>query len=234
MDDNTYDIEEIEAMLGRRCEFKASDNLRNKVMDEAARISRPRLPRHIIWLSAACAAAILIVLLPPPKDDTGSMEDLAPVAAGQVSDMRPDIGCDVASHEITRPDEPEAVASAMPRPVRRSKPLAVTIPAEEPVAIGENPDTASLELKKPEVSGPMPMMYCVESERLQEAIPVSDILITNPDNMAFTHEELVMIKRQAQLAYIEWMRLKLDIIESIIIDEMYNDDNNTKTKYLTI
>ena len=73
-------------MLSPQCEFHASEELKDKVMNEARAVSRPRRLRLIPWLAAACVAGILVIFLTPPKDSgTATSENVASATSENVT-----------------------------------------------------------------------------------------------------------------------------------------------------
>lgn len=86
MEDNFLNTEELERMLGPQCEFHASEGLKDKVMNEARAVSRPRRLRLIPWLAAACVAGILVIFLTPPKDSgTATSENVTAATTENVA-----------------------------------------------------------------------------------------------------------------------------------------------------
>lgn len=67
---NDRDIEEVELILAPKCEFRASDKLKTRILDEARVLSRGKKFRFVPWvvmpvlldccscLSAICSLAI--------------------------------------------------------------------------------------------------------------------------------------------------------------------------------
>ena len=61
-------IEDVEQMLKPLCEFKASNTLKQNVMEKARQEIHPtRIIRMWPWLAAACVIGFLIIFLKPPK-----------------------------------------------------------------------------------------------------------------------------------------------------------------------
>ena len=86
MEDNFLNTEELERMLSPQCEFHASEELKDKVMNEARAVSRPRRLRLIPWLAAACVAGILVIFLTPPKDSgTATSENVTAATTENVA-----------------------------------------------------------------------------------------------------------------------------------------------------
>ena len=70
LEDNFNDsFEDIERILKPLCEFKASDALKQNVMEKARQEIHPsRIVRMWPWLVAACVIGFLIMFLKPPKN----------------------------------------------------------------------------------------------------------------------------------------------------------------------
>lgn len=63
---NSFD--DVEQMLKPLCEFKASNTLKQNVMEKARQEIHPtRIIRMLPWLAAACVIGFLIIFLKPPK-----------------------------------------------------------------------------------------------------------------------------------------------------------------------
>ena len=62
------EFEDIEQLLKPQCEFKASDTLKQEVLEKAREEVRPhRIVRMWPWLAAACVVGFIIMFLMPPK-----------------------------------------------------------------------------------------------------------------------------------------------------------------------
>ena len=67
-DDFNNSFEDVEQMLKPLCEFKASNTLKQNVMEKARQEIHPtRIIRMWPWLAAACVIGFLIIFLKPPK-----------------------------------------------------------------------------------------------------------------------------------------------------------------------
>lgn len=195
------EFEDIELMLKPDCEFHASEKLKEKVMDEAEKCSRPSALRFVPWLVAACVAGVLVVFLTPPKSTEQRIA--APKSIAKVERV---------VKEVSKPaDSPATVSVAgekteTPQPVRRAKPRAVpSVPIEQQnvqmVATEVAPQQMAVAEAKPEV-----VQVKVVDER--------NIPITRPENLRYTPEEIEQLKRQAREAYLKWMQLEMEIINS--------------------
>ena len=62
------EFEDIEQLLKPQCEFKASDTLKQEVMEKARQeVSPRRIVRMWPWLAAACVVGFVVMFLMPPK-----------------------------------------------------------------------------------------------------------------------------------------------------------------------
>lgn len=179
--------------------------------------SKPKR-KHIVWpwVAAACVVAMLLVYLTPPKSDIigeGGAEIVkvekdtirqhsqptvneTPQTLIANTECKPQSKKDVkvsyskvreflmARKECTEQEDAECkVAPVVPAQVQKD------------IAVVDNPTatpTASSTVKPR-----------VLSER--------DIPITRPENLKYTKEELALMKKQANEAYIKWIELELEI-----------------------
>ena len=65
------EFEDIEQLLKPQCEFKASETLKQEVMEKArVEVTPRRTVRLWPWLVAACVVGFMIMFLMPPKSAT--------------------------------------------------------------------------------------------------------------------------------------------------------------------
>ena len=65
---NNEEFEDIEQLLKPQCEFKASDALKQEVMEKARQEVKPRrIVKIWPWLAAACVAGFMWLLFTPPE-----------------------------------------------------------------------------------------------------------------------------------------------------------------------
>ena len=61
------EFEDIEQLLKPQCEFKASDTLKQEVIEKARQeVSPRRIVRIWLWLVAACVVGFVAMFLTPP------------------------------------------------------------------------------------------------------------------------------------------------------------------------
>ena len=155
------------------------------------------------WLAAACVAGVMVIWLTPPKDSTTDVvvaENTPKVETPVVNEA------DAPNTEIT-PIKVQNVKAvkAMKRPAVRNEqkliaqesPVTEPMPTATPAANEAHADIAMAEKPQKEVK-PVTL-----TER--------DIPITRPENYKYTPEELALMKKQANEAYLKWAQLELEI-----------------------
>ena len=194
-------------------------NLRDALkMDEAERPQMPadlnerlmqrvanekKRPRHIIWpwIAAACVAGVMIVWLTPPKENNTDVV----VAENKPKVETPIINKVEPAKVEEAPKEIKAVKAVKRISVKSEKPLlAQETKTEEPVIA-------------PVVNEPNTALAVVEVAKLQEKMVMMterDIPITRPENYKYTPEELALMKKQANEAYLKWVELEMEIAKN--------------------
>lgn len=167
------------------------------------------------WVAAACVAAIMVVLLMPPKASTPNpfppkASPPAPLAKerGVVTSetlmaekpMMAEVGMEAAQPAVA----PTKVKKAKTQTVvakRDAALLAQETTAAEPVT----PEVKAEEEVKPELA------QAVTQEAKTVTLTERDIPITRPENYKYTPEEIALLKKQADEAYLKWVELELEI-----------------------
>jgi len=172
--------------------------LMKRVGEESAKPQRRRMLWP--WIAAACVAAVIAVYLTPPRDTTSPLTPL---------------------QEARGTTEAENVVEA---PVNNAEQ-----PAAQPVQTPVKRIVAKVEPKKVETPSVVPQEQPATTEQLlaQETKPVEqkveqksvtlterDIPITRPENYKYTPEEIALMKKQANEAYMKWVELELEIAKN--------------------
>ncbi len=201
---------------------QADTNLRDALkMDEAERAPMPadlnerlmqrmvveeKKPRRIViwpWIAAACVAGVMMIWLTPPKDTTTDVV---------VADNKPKVETPVVKETETpkaeiAPIEVQDVKAvkAVKRPAVRNeqKLMAQEAPVAEPVP------TATSALSEPHAD--IAMAEKPQKEAKSVTLTERDIPITRPENYHYTAEEIALMKKQANEAYLKWAQLELEI-----------------------
>ena len=171
-------------------------NLNERLMQRVAK--EQKKPRRVViwpWIAAACAAGVMMIWLTPPKETPTDVvaehtvvkqpTDNKKVEEPQVAKVEPEV------------EKPAVAQVKVRKRVQRNQetmntPITPTTQAAEPTT-----DLATVETVKPEE----------KSVTLTER----DIPITRPENYQYTPEELALMKKQANEAYLKWVELELEI-----------------------
>ncbi len=154
------EFEDIEQLLKPQCEFKASDSLKQKVMEKARQESRPsRIVRMWPWLAAACVVGFLIMFLKPPKMVKEQVKEETQLVAK--TETKPVL-------EKTQPKTssvPLPISVETPKRPKVHKPRNVVKeePSEEPVQMSEETRMALL-LARLDVEEPQMERFDTEEE----------------------------------------------------------------------
>lgn len=159
------------------------------------------------WIAAACAAGVIAIYLTPPKNTT-EVNKGTPVAVNveqqkDSSEGEPQKGesqkseIQISEHQTASPQKiikqkenliPVKPAKQQYKPVTTNNLLAQEItPAEQPTTEKVSTDEPTVTLTE------------------------SDIPITRPENYKHTPEELALLRKQADEAYLKWVELELEI-----------------------
>ena len=211
---------------------QADNNLRDALrMDEA---ELPQMPadlngrlmqrmateqkrsRRIVWpwIAAACVAGVMMIWLTPPKEQT-------PTVALQTqqtpSPTLPLNGKGEISSEVSKVEEP-VVAKVETKEVPQRTPIAKKVRDNQKNQKTSTPQDTEVcndfaEVQKEEVSTPLPSGEGQGggSAGFTVTLTERDIPITRPENYKYTPEELALLKKQANEAYLKWVELELEI-----------------------
>ena len=194
----------------------ADKNLRDALsMDEAERpripaglnerlmqrvVNEQKKPRRIIWpwIAAACVAGVMMVLLMPPKEQTPTVAQQTPSTALPMKE--------VVSPEVSKVAEP-VVAKVETKKVSHRTPTTHAAKHTPQVAA---PTTDLAAVQEKEVTAPLPSG---EGQGGGSAVTLTerDIPITRPENLIDTPEELALLERQTNEAFLERVKLELEI-----------------------
>ena len=83
------EFEDIEQLLKPQCEFKASETLKQEVMQKAREGIHPRrIVKLWPWLAAACVVGFMFLLLMPPKSATDGEQPVAKVETTKAAETK--------------------------------------------------------------------------------------------------------------------------------------------------
>ena len=168
-------------------------------------------PRRIVWpwIAAACVAGVMMIWLKPPASPPAPLQEARGTQEKEV--VMPKVEKEV-EQKIAKV-ETEATAP-MPTPVKSRKPQVKTTIAKRDAALlaqetkSENPAAAPV---VDEVHKDQAVAETAKSQQKMVTMTERDIPITRPENYKYTPEELALMKKQANEAYLKWAQLELEI-----------------------
>ena len=156
------------------------------------------------WIVAACVAGVMMIWLKPPASPPAPLQE----ARGVVAPER---------HEVEEPKtakvETEATAP-IPTPVKVNKAKVKATVVKRGAALLAQETKAEQPAAKPTAEEVHKDMTIAETAKPQEkmvTLTERDIPITRPENYKYTPEELALMKKQANEAYLKWAQLELEI-----------------------
>ncbi|HBV85072.1 MAG TPA: hypothetical protein DEB74_20205 [Lachnospiraceae bacterium] len=205
MKDNRYDFKDVEQLLGPRCDFHASEDLKEKITDRARRMAKPRRAHLMPWIAAACAAGILVIFLTPPKNGDTATARKAPVT-DTVSAQPPRQPAPTA--DIRKENNLTATAS----PAVKKKPAPKRSETRTPHTSSDSRQAeAPAKAARRNITGPMPAAISMDGASPDRIISEADLPITNRENFEYTAEEIEQIRRLSAKACLARMRLEVEI-----------------------
>ena len=176
-------------------------DLNERLMQRVA--NEKKRPRHIIWpwIAAACVAGVMIVWLTPPKENNTDVV---------VAENKPKV-----ETPIINKVEPAKVEEA-PKEIKAVKAIKRISVKSEPSLLAQETKTEEPTIA-PVVNEPNTALVVVEVAKLQEKMVMMterDIPITRPENYKYTPEELALMKKQANEAYLKWVELEMEIAKN--------------------
>lgn len=188
------------------------DDLNDRVLQRIGAQQKRLAKVHRLWpWIAACVAAVMVMWLMPPKTSPP-----APLAKdrGVVTPNTQKVEEPVIAKVETTIAQPTAKKAKAKKARRQTAPAerATLLIAQEAIALTDAPEAeAPLAAATP----PMPGGFSAGKPKPTEPKPMTlterDIPITRPENYKYTPEEIALLKKQADEAYLKWVELELEI-----------------------
>lgn len=176
-------------------------DLNARLMQKAQRLSvkEKSKKKWWPWIAAACVAGFMMVYLTPPKDTTmgtDTNQEVAVKAEPKQAKPQQDV-----QQEIILPEAPVKEA---PKQIAQSTPAK---PKKQQTSVVEEPQIAQETAPKETLKAETPAIAQAATTTLTER----DVPITRPENLKYTPEEMALMKKQANEAYLKWVELELEI-----------------------
>ena len=167
------------------------------------------------WVAAACVAAFIIVNIMPPK---GSTPNPFPQKASPPVPLAKERGVVTSeTHQVVKPMMAEAEmeaaqSAAAPAKAKKAKARTNVVKCDATLLAQETTATESVtpEVKAEEEAKPE-LAQAVTQDAKPMTLTERDIPITRPENYKYTPEEIALLKKQADEAYLKWVELELEI-----------------------
>ena len=186
-------------------------DLNARLMQKAQRLSvkEKSKKKWWPWIAAACVAGFMMVYLTPPKDTTmgtDTNQEVAVKVEPKQAKPQQDVQQEIILPEAPVKEAPKQIAQSTPaKPKKQQTPVV----AEPQIAQETVPaETVSIETLKAEtLKAETPAIAQAATTTLTER----DVPITRPENLKYTPEEMALMKKQANEAYLKWVELELEI-----------------------
>ena len=174
---------------------KMPADLNERLMQRMA-VQKEKKPRRIVWpwIAAACVAGVMMIWLKPPASPPAPLQE----ARGVVTPVSQKAEEPQVAKVEMEAEKPVVVhVKKVRKSVQRSQRTINTPITPTPQAAEPTTDLAAVETAKPQEK----MVTLTER----------DIPITRPENYNYTPEEIALMKKQANEAYLKWAQLELEI-----------------------
>ena len=185
-------------------------DLNARLMQRVAQEKKQKRTRMVWpWIAAACVAGIMVVFLTPPKQTIEEKEIVAKVEKKEEKK--------VEKQQESKPEapvkaEPKATPAApAKRPQQQRKPVAPTTAPKQLIAQEVTPVEPVVNKQVAVINEPTAKSQELTASTKMQTLTERDIPITRPENYKYTPEEIALMKRQANEAYLKWVELELEI-----------------------
>ena len=163
------------------------------------------------WVAAACIAGFMAVFLMPPKDTAPAL------TMQKTSPTLPQYGKGEVSSEVSKVEEP-VVAKVETKEVSQRTPKAKKVRNTQKNLMTSTPQETEVcndlaIVQENEAVTPLPSGEGQGGGSAKATVVLTerDIPITRPENYKYTPEELALLRKQADEAYLKWVELELEI-----------------------
>ena len=176
-------------------------DLNARLMQKAQRLSvkEKSKKKWWPWIAAACVAGFMMVYLTPPKDTTmgtDTNQEVAVKVEPRQAKPQQDVQQEIILPEAPVKETPKQIAQSTPaKPKKQQTPVVA-----EPQIAQETAPTETLKAETPAIA-----------QAATTTLTERDVPITRPENLKYTPEEMALMKKQANEAYLKWVELELEI-----------------------
>ena len=176
-------------------------DLNARLMQKAQRLSTKEKSKKKWWpwIAAACVAGFMMVYLTPPKDTTmgtDTNQEVAVKAEPKQAKPQQDVQQEIILPEAPVKEAPKQIAQSTPAKPKKQQ----TPDVKEPQIAQETAPAETLKAETPAIA-----------QAATTTLTERDVPITRPENLKYTPEEMALMKKQANEAYLKWVELELEI-----------------------
>lgn len=187
--------------------------MRRMEQETVRKKGQKRLRKLWPWLAAACGAAFILVYTAPPEKEVTESRSTAEITEAETPKRLSTEMC-YTEKCSTESRTKEMIAMAKPEKV-------ITVKQKAHKVVTAKRDTISKKKEEDKVCD-LAMAEKAEESQKPRTISESDLPITRPENLRYTPEEIALMKRLANEAYIKWVKLELEIAKYNIEQSAYN------------
>ena len=188
-------------------------DLNARVMQKVEQKSHATRTRKLWpWIAAACAAGVIAIFLTPPKDTTEVNKGTT--VAVNVEQPKESLDSEsqmsetqMSETQMSEIQMSEAQTASPQRVIKQKGNLDPVKSAKQQY----KPVTTDNLLAQEIAPAGQPTTEKVSTEEPTVTLTESDIPITRPENYKHTPEELALLRKQADEAYLKWVELELEI-----------------------
>lgn len=177
--------------------------------EEYDKVVRPhRTIRLWPYVAAACIAGAMFIFLTPPKEESlqqGGKQQVAHV-------LRDSTSTELLAEELPTAKEEEPT-TGQPHIVRQYKAERLVAKASIPISAMEEEISEGQDINEPAPSQPGDNAQLAAVETTAKE-PSANVIITHPERLEYTPEEIEVLKQRAHEKYLEWIQLEREILEA--------------------
>ena len=207
-----------------------SADLNDRLMKRLQQEERHSHYRVWRWVAAACVAAVMVVLLLPPRESG----DEAMTNSGELAEQNNSLANERNTNDgLQETKDMESKTTTLDyriiNPDTRVRRIANSTERTEQDGRIENPDTHDRRIanstEQTGLENSTELEATASEEKALADLPPTqakpqqvvmterDIPISRPENYRYTPEELALMRRQANEAYVKWMELEMEIMK---------------------
>ena len=183
-------------------------DLNARVMQKVEQKSHATRTRKLWpWIAAACAAGVIAIFLTPPTDTTEVNKGTTVAVNVEQPKESLDSESQMSETQMSETQMSEAQTTSPQRVIKQKGNLVPVKSAKQQYKAVTKDNLLAQEITPAE----QPTTEKVSTEEPTVTLTESDIPITRPENYKHTPEELALLRKQADEAYLKWVELELEI-----------------------